>query len=248
MMANIHGEPIRVVLADDHAVVRKGIREFLEEEGDIVVVAEATDGAQAVSLVVEHRPDVAVLDVQMPGMGGIEATRQIKAQCPAVRVLILTAYDDDPYVFALLHAGASGYILKTADSAELVRALRAVHRGESALDSAVTHKVVRQLTTGRPSAPPSERDLGQAGAESRGKIPETDRSGGAAWAEALTDREVEVLRLAARGLTNKAIGHALSISARTVQGHLANIYGKLSVNSRTEAVTQALKLGWIVVE
>jgi len=152
MMTDTHREPIRVVLADDHAVVRKGIREFLEAEGDIVVVAEAADGAQAVLLVVEHRPDVAVLDVQMPGMGGIEATRRIKAQCPAVRVLILTAYDDDPYIFALLHAGANGYILKTADSAELVRALRAVHRGESALDSAVTHKVVQQLTTGRPSA------------------------------------------------------------------------------------------------
>ncbi len=239
MMADTHGKSIRVVLADDHAVVRKGIREFLEEEGDIVVVAEAADGAQAVSLVVEHRPDVAVLDVQMPGTGGIEATRQIKAQCPEVRVLILTAYDDDPYIFALLHAGANGYILKTADSAELVRALRAVHRGETALDSAVTHKVVQQLTTGRPSAPSPNGEPGQAAAEPRSK---------GVMIEALTEREVEVLRLAAKGLTNKAIGHTLGISDRTVQGHLANIYGKLSVNSRTEAVTQALKQGWIVVE
>jgi len=239
MMTATHREPIRVVLADDHAVVRKGIREFLEAEGDIVVVAEAADGAQAVLLVVEHRPDVAVLDVQMPGMGGIEATRRIKAQCPAVRVLILTAYDDDPYIFALLHAGANGYILKTADSAELVRALRAVHRGESALDSAVTHKVVQQLTTGRPSASLPNGVPGQAAAEPRSA---------AVWVEALTEREVEVLRLAAKGLTNKAIGHTLGISDRTVQGHLANIYGKLGVNSRTEAVTQALKQGWIVVE
>ena len=230
MMADTRKEPIRVVLADDHAVVRKGIREFLEAEGDIVVVAEAADGAQAVSLVVEHRPHVAVLDVQMPIMGGIEATRRIKAQCPAVRVLILTAYDDDPYIFALLHAGANGYILKTADSAELVRALRSVHRGESALDSAVTHKVVQQLTTGRPSALPPNGVLGQAAAEP------------------LTEREVQVLRLAAKGSTNKAIGHTLGISDRTVQGHLANIYGKLGVNSRTEAVTQALKQGWIVAE
>jgi len=239
MMADTRNKPIRVVLADDHAVVRKGIREFLEEEGDIVVVAEAADGAQAVSLVVEHRPDVAVLDIQMPGMGGIEATRQIKAQCSAVRVLILTAYDDDPYIFALLHAGANGYILKTADSAELVRALRAVYRGESALDSAVTHKVVQQLTSGRPSAPPPSGVLGQ---------PAAQPGSGGAWAEALTEREVDVLRLAAKGLTNKAIGHTLGISDRTVQGHLANIYGKLGVNSRTEAVTQALKQGWIVVE
>ena len=237
-MADIHGKPIRVVLADDHAVVRKGIREFLEQEGDIVVVAEAVDGVQAVSLVVEHRPDVAVLDIQMPGMSGIEATRQIKAQSPEVRVLVLTAYDDDPYIFALLHAGANGYILKTADSAELVRALRAVHRGESALDSAVTHKVVQQLTTGRPLVPGLEGDAGRTGTG----------SGGVAQAEALTEREVEVLGLAAKGLTNKGIGHTLGISDRTVQGHLANIYGKLSVNSRTEAVLQALKQGWITVE
>jgi DNA-binding NarL/FixJ family response regulator len=215
-------KPIRVVLADDHAVVRKGIREFLEEEGDIAVVAEAGDGLQAVALVAQHQPDVAVLDIQMPAMTGIEATRRIKADQPGVRVLILTAYDDDPYIFALLQAGASGYILKTADSSQLVRAVRAVHRGESALDTAVTHKVVRQLTTGRPL-------------------------GAQAAVESLTERELEVLRLAARGLTNKAIGQALNISDRTVQGHLANIYGKLSVGSRTEAVTEALKQGWIVI-
>jgi DNA-binding NarL/FixJ family response regulator len=214
---------IRIVLADDHAVVRKGIREFLEEEGDIHVVAEASDGQQAVAQVAEHQPDVAVLDIQMPGTGGIEATRRIKAEFPEVRVLILTAYDDDPYIFALLQAGASGYMLKTADSDELVRAVRAVHRGESALDQAVTQKVVHQLATGRPL-------------------------GAQATVEALTDREAEVLRLAAKGQTNKAIGTALGISDRTVQGHLANIYGKLNVSSRTEAVTEALKLGWITIE
>jgi DNA-binding NarL/FixJ family response regulator len=213
---------IHVVLADDHAVVRKGIREFLEEEDDIAVVAEAADGGQAVALVGQYQPDVAVLDIQMPGTSGIEATRLIKAQYPDVRVLILTAYDDDPYVFALLQAGASGYILKTADSSELVQAVRAVYRGESALDPAVTQKVVQQLTSGRP-----------LGAQST--------------VEALTDREVQVLRLAAKGLTNKAIGQELSISDRTVQGHLANIYGKLNVSGRTEAVTEAVKLGWIVI-
>ena len=217
------GQPIRVILADDHAVVRKGIREFLEEEGDIVVVAEAADGEQAVALVAEHQPDVAVLDIHMPGVSGIDATRRIKAGYPGVRVLILTAYDDDPYVFALLQAGASGYILKTADSGDLVEAVRAVNRGDSALDPAVLKKVVDQLTTGRPL-------------------------GAGATVEALTGREIEVLRLAAEGQTNKAIGQALGISDRTVQGHLANIYGKLNVGSRTEAVTEALKQGWIVIE
>ncbi len=216
-------QPIRVVLADDHAVVRKGIREFLEETSDIRVVAEAANGAEAVALVAEHAPDVAVLDVQMPNLTGIEATRRIKAEFPAVRVLILTAYDDDPYIFALLQAGASGYVLKTADSGELVNAVRAVFRGESALDPAVAQKVVQQLTSGRPL-------------------------GAQAAAEPLTEREIEVLHLAAKGLTNKAIGQALAISDRTVQGHLANIYGKLGAGSRTEAVTEALKQGWIVLE
>ena len=214
---------IRVVLADDHAVVRKGIRKFLEGEGDIAVVAEAADGEQAVALVAEHEPDVAVLDIQMPVMTGIEATRRIKAEHPGVRVLVLTAYDDDPYIFALLQAGASGYILKTADSSELVQAVRTVHRGESALDPAVTQKVVQQLTSGRP-----------LGAQDT--------------IESLTGRETELLRLVARGLTNRAIGQTLGISDRTVQGHLANIYGKLNVSSRTEAVMQALRQGWITIE
>jgi DNA-binding NarL/FixJ family response regulator len=216
-------QPIRVILADDHAIVRRGIREFLEAEGDIAVVAEAADGEQAVAVVAEHQPDVAVLDVHMPGVSGIDATRRIKAGHPQVRVLILTAYDDDPYVFALLQAGASGYILKTADSSDLVQAVRSVHQGDSALDPAVLKKVVDQLAAGRP--------LGAQGT-----------------VESLTGREIEVLRLAAKGQTNKAIGQALGISDRTVQGHLANIYGKLGVGSRTEAVTEALKKGWIVIE
>jgi len=215
-------QTIRVVLADDHAVVRKGILEFLEAEDDISVVGEAADGQQALDLVAEHDPDVAVLDIQMPGLSGIEATRRIKAAYPDVRVLVLTAYDDDPYIFALLQAGASGYVLKTADSAELVRAVRTVYQGESALDPAVAHKVVQHLASGRPL-------------------------GAQTTVEALTERETEILRLVAEGLTNKAVGQALGISDRTVQGHLANIYGKLQVGSRTEAVTEALKQGWITI-
>jgi DNA-binding NarL/FixJ family response regulator len=216
-------EPIRVVLADDHAVVRKGIREFLEESGEIQVVAEAVDGYEAVRLTGEHRPQVAVLDIQMPGMTGIEATRQIKAAFPATHVLILTAYDDDPYVFALLRAGADSYILKSAASDELVRAVKATAAGGKVLDPEVAAKVVAQITSGRPGA-------------AREQV------------EPLSERELEILRLAGKGLTNKAIGVELNISDRTVQGHLANIYGKLQVGSRTEAVTKALKLGWIVLD
>ncbi|HIE38511.1 MAG TPA: response regulator transcription factor [Anaerolineae bacterium] len=216
-------EKIRVLLADDHAVVRQGIRQFLEEAGDIEVVAEAGNGAEAVRLAEQHRPDIAVLDIRMPGVTGVEAARRIKAQIPQVRVLILTAYDDDPYIFALLQAGADGYILKTASGDELVRAVRTVHRGESALSPEVASKVVRQATARRPE-------------------------GAAGQVEPLTPRELDVLRLTAQGLTNRAIGHQLGISHRTVQGHLASIYGKLGVSSRTEAVTEAVRRGWIVIE
>jgi len=214
---------IHVLLADDHAVVRKGIRQFLEEADDIMGVAEASDGAEAVRLVEAHQPDVAVLDIRMPEVTGVEATRRIKEHFPQVRVLVLTAYDDDPYVFALLQAGADGYVLKTASGDELVRAVRTVHQGGTALSPEIAAKVVRQATSRRPE-------------------------GAADQVETLTTRELDVLRLAARGLTNRAIGHGLGISHRTVQGHLANTYGKLGVNSRTEAVTEALRRGWIVIE
>ncbi|HIP97205.1 MAG TPA: response regulator transcription factor [Anaerolineae bacterium] len=214
---------IRVLLADDHVVVRQGIRQFLEEAGDIEVVAEAGDGAEAIHLVEVHQPEVAVLDIRMPEVTGVEATRRIKERFPQVRVLVLTAYDDDPYVFALLQAGADGYVLKTASGDELVRAVRAVHQGGTALSPEIAGKVVRQAVSRRPE-------------------------GAADQIEPLTERELDVLRLAARGMTNRAIGHALGISHRTVQGHLASIYGKLGVNSRTEAVTEALRRGWIVIE
>jgi DNA-binding NarL/FixJ family response regulator len=216
-------EIIRVVLADDHTVVRKGIRDFLEEEDDIQVVAEATTGAEAVSLTLEHRPEVAVLDIQMPEMTGIEAARQIRAKIPEAQVLVLTAYDDDPYIFAMLQAGASGYVLKNAPSEELIRAVRTVAAGGSALDPTVTAKVMAQLSSGKPL-------------------------GAQAVIEKLTQRELDVLRLAAKGHTNRAIGLELGISDRTVQGHLANIFGKLGVATRTEAVLLAMKQGWITLD
>jgi len=216
--------PLRVLLADDHAIVRKGIREFLEEDGEVTVVAEAASGAEAVRLAGEHRPAVAVLDVQMPGVNGIEATRQIKAAYPEIRVLILTAYDEDPYVFALLRAGADGYVLKNSDPDDLVRAVKTVASGGGkVLAPGIAAKVVAQITSGKPAA-------------------------AAEQVEPLSERELEVLRLAAHGLTNKAIAAELGVSDRTVQGHLASIYGKLAVASRTEAVTKALKLGWLVLD
>lgn len=210
--------PIHVVLADDHAVVRNGIRDFLEENGDIEVVAEAGDGQKVKELILALRPDVAVLDIRMPLATGIDVTRWIREQALPVRVLILTAFDDDPFIVAALKAGANGYVLKNAEAEEITAAVRAVHRGEPALAPDIAHKLITQMTG----------------------IPETSMV-----MEPITDREREVLQLAASGLTNRGIGLKLTISDRTVQGHLASIYAKLQVNSRTEAVTKALQLGLI---
>ena len=151
-MTTTASEPVRVLLADDHAIVRKGIREFLEEDREIAVVAEASGGAEAVRLAGEYRPAVAVLDVQMPGVNGIEATRQIKAAYSEIRVLILTAYDEDPYVFALLRASADGYVLKNSDPDDLVRAVKAVASGGKVLAPDIAAKVVAQMTSGKPVA------------------------------------------------------------------------------------------------
>lgn len=210
-------DSIRVVLADDHAVVRAGIRQFMERAGDIEVVGEAQDGEATQTLVEQLQPDVAVLDIQMPKQSGIEVARWIRAHHPGVGVLILTAYDDDPYVLAVLRAGANGYVLKTATPGEIVQAVRDVHDGKSVLDPAVMPKVIAHAA-GQAAAPP---------------------------VEPLTERELEVLTLAGRGYTNKAIGAQLNISARTVQGHLMRIFEKLQATSRTEAVMRAVSLGWL---
>lgn len=211
--------PIRVLLADDHAVVRAGIRQFLEHSGDIEVVAEAGDGAEARALIERHRPDVAVLDIQMPQASGIDVTRWVRSNFREIGVLILTAYEDDPYVFAVLKAGANGYVLKTASPVEIIQAVHDVFAGKSVLDPQITQKVMAHL-------------LGQ-------------QHEGASSIESLTDRELEVLALAGKGYTNKAIGAQLGISDRTVQGHLARIFAKLQAESRTEAVMRAVSLGWL---
>jgi DNA-binding NarL/FixJ family response regulator len=204
-------EPITILLADDHAVVRAGIRQFLESAGDLRVVAEADDGEAARRLIAEHRPDVAVLDIQMPKATGIEVARWTRAEYPTAGILILTAYDDDPYVRAGLAAGANGYVLKTAAPAEMIRAVRDVYEGKQVLDPAIRARAVALDTVYEP----------------------------------LSERELEVLALAARGYTNKAISAQLFISDRTVQGHLAHIYAKLHTNTRTEAVMRAVGLGLI---
>jgi len=215
---------IKVLIADDHAVVREGTRQILEHEPDLEVVAEAADGEEAVRVAGSSRPDVAIIDIAMPRLDGIEATRQIKALYPAIAVLILTAYDDDQFVFSLLEAGAAGYLLKSVRGRELVDAVRAVYAGESVLHPAIARKVLNRFVL----AP--------------GKVARQEP------AEVLSKREMDVLMLATRGLSNQDIANELCLSLRTVQAHLSHIFNKFEVSSRTEAVVRALKEGWVTLE
>jgi len=214
-------DSIRILLAEDHIVVRQSIRQFLDREPDLVVVGEASDGEEAVQLTAELVPDVVVMDVAMPNVNGIEATKRIKALHPATAVLALTAYDYDQYIFALLDVGAAGYLLKDTSGQELIDAIRAVHRGDCVLHPAVARKVVMRFR----GAPSEHEALGL-----------------------LTGREGEVLKMAAKGMCNKDIAQQLSLSVRTIEAHFGSIFNRLGVGSRTEAVVYALKRGWFSLE
>ncbi|OFW77226.1 MAG: DNA-binding response regulator [Actinobacteria bacterium RBG_19FT_COMBO_70_19] len=212
---------IRVLIADDHALVREGTRELLARETDLEVVGEAADGAEAIELAGRLLPDVVVIDIGMPGINGVEATARIKAEHPEVGVLVLTVQDDEQYVYAILEAGAAGYLLKDIHGSQLVEAVRSVRAGEGVLHPAIAKKILGRFR------------------RSDGSVEEV---------RSLTDRELDVLRLAARGKSNKEIARELDLSARTVQVHLGRIFKKLRVASRTEAVIHGLRRGWFRLE
>ncbi len=213
-------DPVRIVLVEDHKIVREGTRQLLEKDSDLRVVGEAGDGEEAVQLVGILNPDIVIMDIHLPKLSGIDATRAIKESHPEIRILILSAYEKDHYVFPLLEAGADGYLLKTASGEELAHAVRTVLQGETALDPKIAHKVIDRLSSHQ-------------------------RYREGEMAEGLTEREIEVLKRVALGKSNKAIGDTLSISPHTVQVHLRNIFGKLGVHNRTEAVAFAMDKGWI---
>ena len=209
---------------EDHTIVREGIRELVQGEEDMEIAGEAGDGEEAVALATKTTPDVIIMDISMPKMNGIEATKKIKLILPSVAILILTAFDDDQFVSELIEAGAAGYLLKSVMSTELIDAIRALAAGESVLHPRIARKVLNRF------APTSSKPL----------VEQTT--------ELLSERELEVLKLAARGLSNRDIADRLVLSVRTVQAHLGNIFTKLEVGSRTEAILYGLKKGWFSVE
>ena len=217
-------ERMRILLAEDHKVVREGTRRLLESQPDFEVVGEASDGIEAVELAKKLKPEIIIMDVSMPRLNGIEATRQIKAIYPNIAILPLTGYDDDEYVFALLEAGAAGYLLKDSSGEELIEAIRQVMTGEPVLHPKIMKKVLNRLRS-----PVEEQATQPAG-------------------EVLSDRETEVLRLAAQGMSNMEIADSLTLSVRTVQTHLRSIFNKLGVGSRSEAIVFGLKKGWLTLE
>jgi NarL family two-component system response regulator LiaR len=217
-------DSITIILVEDHQITRQGIHRLLADEKGLSIIGEASNGEEAVQLVTEMMPDVVVMDIAMPKLNGIEATRQIKLINPRTGVLILSAYDDDEYVFALLKAGAAGYLLKSVSGNELVRAIKAIHKGEPVLDPVIAQKVMNYF-------------------KFKDKVPTLEDE-----SLQLSNRELDVIRLAAKGLTNKDIADNLHLSYRTVEGHMRDVFNKMGVGSRTEAVLFGLKKGWFSLE
>lgn len=217
-------EPIRVLLADDHTLFRKGIRILLEQMPGVDVVGEAASGQKAVDEARKLVPDVMLMDIKMPEFSGIEATQRILQENPHIGIILVTMFDDPETVFAGMRAGARGYVLKEAEPEELLRAIEAANRGEVLLCPIIAQKVLDYFGRG-----PARKQPG---------LPY----------EALTQRELEVLQLAAKGLSNKEIAHRLVISEKTVKNHTSNIFSKLQVNDRTQAILYGLRKGLITLE
>ncbi|PZA06627.1 MULTISPECIES: response regulator transcription factor [unclassified Meiothermus] len=208
---------IRIVLADDHALFRQGLRSLLEAEPDFRVVGEAGDGREALRHVLEAKPDVVLMDIQMPGLDGVQATREILREWPQAKVIMLTMYRQDAYVFEAVKAGARGYMLKDADAKDLLEAIRRVNHGEVLLDAELAEQIIQDFKAKRESVPKPHAEL--------------------------SEREVQILKLVAQGYTNLEIAGELALSEKTVRNRLSEIFQKLHLNNRTQAALYALREG-----
>jgi NarL family two-component system response regulator YdfI len=224
--------PIRILVADDHRIVREGLRLILESQEEFTLVGEAADGAEAVRLSEELRPDVILMDLRMPGMDGIAAIRYIRSRDPQAAVVILTTYNEDDLMVRGLRAGARGFLLKDTDRESLFRAIRSAARGETLLQPEVIARVLAR--TAEPSA--KHPTPGEANVAAEKAAPQTG---------VLSARELEVLRAVADGLRSKEIASRLGITERTVKAHLASVYNKLGVDSRAAAIAIAAQKGWL---
>ncbi len=233
---------IKVALVDDQQMVRVGLKMILESEDDIEVCCEAADGAQALALAEEHDADVILMDVRMPGMDGIAATRELIARQPEARIVILTTFDDDEYVYEALRAGASGFLLKSAEGDALVDAVRVVAGGEALLAPEVTRRVIERFATAPEATATSDApvDASPEPADDAPYQPSAEAIGD------LSDREVEVLQLMARGLSNQEIATELFVSNTTVKTHVSHILTKLGVRDRVQAVVEAYDSGIVL--
>ncbi len=212
---------IKVLIVDDHQVVRQGLRTFLELHDDIIVVGEAGDGAAAIEMVRSLEPDIVLMDLVMPQMDGITATRQIKSVAPHTKIIALTSFAEDDKVFPVIQAGASSYLLKDVSPDNLVEAIRAVHRGEARLHPDIAQKLMQQVAQ-QTSPVRTNADV-----------------------DDLTEREREVVRLVAQGCSNSEIANTLTISDKTVKTHISNILSKLHLDDRTQLAIHAIKRGWV---
>ncbi len=212
--------PIKILIADDHTLMRQGLCQLCEGMGGFTVVAEAANGVQAITLARATQPDVILMDIVMPEVGGVEATRQIMSETPSARIIALTMYRQEQYMLDAIGAGARGYLLKTVDAGEMIAAIEAVHRGDYLIDPIIAARVLSELHMTTPSL---------------------------SWIEPLTESEMAVLRLVAQGVDNHGIAQTLNYSVYTVANRLRTIYEKLHVTNRTQAALHALRQGWVTL-
>lgn len=226
---------IKIVLIDDHELFREGIKRILALEPGFEIVADGKDGSQAIDLVREHKPDIILMDINMPQMNGVEATKQLTKTFPNVKVLILSIHDDESYVTHVLKTGASGYLLKEMDADALIEAVRVVASGGAYIHPKVTHNLIKEYRRLAKEDEAYEDSIGYREVEYRKPL------------HILTRRECEVLQLMTDGQSNRAIGESLYISEKTVKNHVSNILQKMNVNDRTQAVVESIKKGYVIV-